>query len=70
VGDLWKVRPKLTVNYGLRYIRDTGRDDAAIQPPAILNQLFPNLGNKTAQPTRILDRKLDSVTIRMAQARL
>jgi hypothetical protein len=50
VGDMWKIKPRLTVNYGLRYIRDTGRDDANIQPPAILNQLYPGLGNKTSQP--------------------
>jgi hypothetical protein len=50
VGDLWKLTPRLTVNYGLRYIRDTGRSDANLQPPAILNQLLPGLGNKTSQP--------------------
>jgi hypothetical protein len=52
VGDLWKIRPRLTINYGLRYIRDTGRDDADIQPPSILNGVFPGLGNKTAQPNK------------------
>ena len=32
VGDSWKVTPKLVVNYGVRYQRDTGRTDNAIAP--------------------------------------
>ena len=28
VGDTWKVRAKLAVNFGLRYSRDTGRSDS------------------------------------------
>jgi len=31
-GDTWKVRQKLTVNYGIRYSRDTGRSDADLAP--------------------------------------
>jgi hypothetical protein len=32
IGDTWKVTPKLTVNYGIRYGRDTGRSDHDLAP--------------------------------------
>lgn len=32
LADSWKVTPQLTVNAGLRYMRDTGRTDNAIDP--------------------------------------
>jgi hypothetical protein len=34
IGDSWKVKPNLTVTYGLRYVHDTGRTDSDIAPPA------------------------------------
>ena len=42
VGDSWKMRPNLTVNYGVRYVRDTGRTDADIAPIPC-SQLDPGL---------------------------
>jgi hypothetical protein len=66
VGDSWKIRPTLTMTYGLRYNRDTGRSDADLAPipcsavtgiPApctgsapLLNQFGPGLGNRINQP--------------------
>ncbi len=32
VADSWKIRPNFTVNYGVRWIRDTGRSDADLAP--------------------------------------
>jgi hypothetical protein len=31
-GDSWKLRPNLTVNFALRYVRDTGRTDSDLAP--------------------------------------
>lgn len=31
-GDTWKIRPRITVNYGIRYSRDTGRSDSDMAP--------------------------------------
>jgi hypothetical protein len=31
-GDNWKVRPRLTINYGVRYSHDTGRSDSDLAP--------------------------------------
>jgi len=50
VGDTWKVRPNLTVNLGLRYVRDTGRSDADLPPVPVLNQFQPGLGARVNQP--------------------
>ena len=32
IGDSWKVRPNLTVTYGVRYVHDTGRTDSDLGP--------------------------------------
>jgi hypothetical protein len=51
-GDSWKIKPNLTLTYGLRYVRDTGRTDSDIGPIAALNQFGPGLGNRVNQPNR------------------
>ena len=53
-GDAWKVRPFLTISYGLRYVRDTGRTDSDIPAipdlDAFNNGYYSNLGARVNQP--------------------
>jgi len=53
LGDSWKVRHNLNLELGLRYVRDTGRNDADLPGIPALNGLvsdFPNLGARIRQP--------------------
>src|SRR5579864_2911394 len=56
VGDSWKVKPNLTVTYGLRYVRDTGRSDSDLAPIPALNQFnnqfYSGLGNRVNNPNK------------------
>jgi hypothetical protein len=46
VGDSWKIRPNITVNYGLRYLRDTGRTDSDLSSiPCSATTLITCTGN-------------------------
>jgi len=54
VGDSWKIRPNFTLDYGLRYVRDTGRTDADLAPipqlAAFNNQFYSGLQNRVNNP--------------------
>jgi hypothetical protein len=50
VGDNWKVKPNLTVTYGVRYNRDTGRSDSDLPAVPLLDQVRPGFGAKVNQP--------------------
>jgi hypothetical protein len=50
VGDSWKWKPNLTLSYGLRYVRDTGRTNSDYPAIPQLNALIPGLGNRVRQP--------------------
>jgi hypothetical protein len=57
IGDSWKIRPNLTLTYGLRYVRDTGRTDSDLAAiPAISqdfdNQFYSGLGNRVNDPSK------------------
>ena len=53
VGDSWKIKSNFTMELGLRYVRDTGREDSDLPGIPELNGLTPafsNLGAKVRQP--------------------
>jgi len=52
LGDSWKIKPNLTVSYGVHYARDTGREDSDLAPIPALNQFGPGLGNRVNQPNK------------------
>jgi len=64
VGDVWKVKPNLSLTIGLRYVRDSGRTDSDLAPiPCsattlitctgnLLDQFGPGLGGRVQQPNK------------------
>ena len=50
IGASSKWRRNLTLSYGLRYQRETGRSDSQFGPIPVLNSLIPGLGNRVRQP--------------------
>jgi len=50
LGDSWKIKPNLTLTYGLRYVRDTGRTDSDLDTIQVLNSFLPGVGDKVQQP--------------------
>ena len=51
VGDTWKAKPTLTLTYGLRYVRDSGRVDSNLGPEPALNLWQPGLGATVRTPS-------------------
>ncbi len=50
LGDTWKVKRNLTLTYGLRYVRDSGRTDSDLAAIPALQQFGTGLGNRVNQP--------------------
>jgi hypothetical protein len=50
LGDSWRIHPNLTLTFGLRYVRDTGRTDSDLPPFPQLNTLLPGTGGRVKQP--------------------
>ncbi len=49
-GDTWKIKPSVTLTYGLHWLRDTGRGDSDLGAIPALNSWGPGLGAKVRQP--------------------
>lgn len=54
VGDSWKIKPNLTLTYGMRYVRDTGRTDSDVPAIPALNAVLPGIGNRVNNPDQNL----------------
>jgi len=50
LGDTWKVRPNITVTYGVNWIRDDGKNDSDLGAIPQLNAWGPKLGNPVRRP--------------------
>lgn len=49
LGDSWKIKPNLTLTYGLRWVRDTGRTDSDLDTIHVLNSYLPGVGDRVQQ---------------------
>lgn len=50
VGDSWKIKSNFTLTYGVRYVRDTDRQDSDLPAIPALNAVLPGLGDPVHQP--------------------
>jgi len=50
VADSWKWKKNVTLSYGVRYVRETGRTNSDYPAIPQLNALIPGLGNPIRQP--------------------
>jgi len=67
VGDTWKINPKLIVNYGIRYSRDTGRTDSDLGTIPC-SDAVANFGSASpCQTGNLLDSLTDGLGQRVRQ---
>lgn len=49
-GDTWKVRPNITLTYGVHWLRNSGLSNSDLPAIPALDAWGPGLGNKVRQP--------------------
>jgi hypothetical protein len=52
IGDTWKAKSNLAITYGIRYVRDTGRDDSFLPAVPALEQFGKGLSLPPHQPNK------------------
>lgn len=50
LADSWKIRRNISLSFGLRYVRDTGRTNSDLPAIPELNAAIPGAGNPIRQP--------------------
>jgi hypothetical protein len=50
IGDGWRIKHNVTLTYGVRYLRDTGRFDHNLGSLSVLNEWVPGLANPVRNP--------------------
>jgi hypothetical protein len=50
VGDTWRIKRNFSLNFGVHYVRDTGRTDSQVPPIPELNQWGAGLGDRIRNP--------------------
>ncbi|HLH01917.1 MAG TPA: carboxypeptidase regulatory-like domain-containing protein [Bryobacteraceae bacterium] len=50
IGDTWKLRPNLSIIFGVRYVRDTGRTDSDLPAIPSLESAIRGAGGRVRQP--------------------
>lgn len=50
IADSWRVRPNLTLNYGVHFERDPGEVNTDLAHPAVIGQAFPQFAKAASVP--------------------
>lgn len=50
IADAWRIRPNLTLNYGVHFERDPGEVNGDLAHPAVIGQAFPQFATAAPVP--------------------